>query len=258
MSPPRPATSRRRASGATWSPSPGTSTRLKAATRSRRCSRPRWRQCSRPAWAVDGEASEADGITEAWVTFETAVARGRGHVRLRDGACWTLLTTMTELKGHEERKGPQREKGVVHGAVRDRRTWLERRQAEAAELGYEHQPYCVIVGGGQGGIILGARLRRLGVPTIIVERNARAGDSWRNRYSSLCLHDPVWYDHLPYLPFPDDWPVFSPKDKIGDWLEMYTKVMELNYWSSTECVQARYDDDEGGVGRRRRARRARP
>jgi putative flavoprotein involved in K+ transport len=196
-------------------------------------------------WAVHGEASETDGITEAWVTFETAAARGRGHVRLRDGACWTLLTTMTELKDHEERIGTQREKGVVHGAVRDRRTWLERRQAEAADLGYEHQPYCVIVGGGQGGIILGARLRRLGVPTIIVERNARAGDSWRNRYSSLCLHDPVWYDHLPYLPFPDDWPVFSPKDKIGDWLEMYTKVMELNYWSSTECLHARYDDDAG-------------
>ena len=91
----------------------------------------------------------------------------------------------------------------------------------------------MIVGGGQGGIALGARLRQLGVPTIIVERNARPGDSWRKRYKSLCLHDPVWYDHLPYIKFPENWPVFSPKDKIGDWLEMYTRVMELNYWSST-------------------------
>ncbi len=32
------------------------------------------------------------------------------------------------------------------------------------------------------------------------------------------------------------------KDKIGDWLEMYTKVMELNYWSSTECKSAAYDE----------------
>jgi putative flavoprotein involved in K+ transport len=38
--------------------------------------------------------------------------------------------------------------------------------------------------------------------------------------------------------------VFSPKDKIGDWLEMYTRVMELNYWSSTEAKHARYDDGE--------------
>ena len=85
----------------------------------------------------------------------------------------------------------------------------------------------MIVGGGQGGIALGARLRQLDVPTIIVERNARPGDSWRSRYKSLCLHDPVWYDHLPYIKFPENWPVFSPKDKIGDWLEMYTRVMEL-------------------------------
>ena len=85
-------------------------------------------------------------------------------------------------------------------------------------------------------------MKRLGVPTIIVEKNKRAGDSWRNRYKSLVLHDPVWFDHLPYLPFPDDWPVFTPKDKMGDWLEIYTKAMELNYWSSTECISASYDD----------------
>ena len=97
---------------------------------------------------------------------------------------------------------------------------------------------CLIVGGGQGGIALGARLRQLGVPTIIIEKNDAPGDSWRKRYKSLCLHDPVWYDHLPYLPFPTNWPVFSPKDKIGDWLEMYTKVMELNYWGSTTCKSA--------------------
>ena len=92
---------------------------------------------------------------------------------------------------------------------------------------------------------MGARLKRHGVPTIIIEKNERPGDSWRKRYRSLCLHDPVWYDHLPYLPFPDHWPVFSPKDKIGDWLEMYTKVMELNYWSSTSCDNASYDDATG-------------
>ena len=78
-----------------------------------------------------------------------------------------------------------------------------------------------------------------------MEKNERAGDSWRKRYRSLCLHDPVWYDHLPYLNFPDHWPIFSPKDKVGDWLEMYTKIMELNYWSSTTVMSASYDDDAG-------------
>jgi putative flavoprotein involved in K+ transport len=193
------------------------------------------------AFAVEGEASEADGVVEAWFTFETAVARGRGHLRLRGGKAWTLLTTMTELKGFEEHKDERRVKGAEHGANPGRKTWLERREDEAATLGYTEQPYVVIVGGGQGGIMLGARLRRLGVPTLIVEKNERPGDSWRKRYKSLCLHDPVWYDHLPYLPFPNDWPVFAPKDKIADWLEMYTKVMELNYWGSTTAKKARFD-----------------
>ncbi len=103
----------------------------------------------------------------------------------------------------------------------------------------------VIIGGGQGGIILAARLRRLGVPTIVVEKNPRPGDSWRNRYKSMCLHDPVWYDHLPYRPFPHDWPVFAPKDKVGDWREMYTKVKEINYWGSTTAKKASYDEAKG-------------
>jgi putative flavoprotein involved in K+ transport len=193
------------------------------------------------AFAVEGEATEAGGVVEAWFTFETAVARGRGHLRLRGGKAWTVLTTMTELKGFEEHKGERRVKGAEHGVRPGRKTWLERRQDEAAALGHTEQPYVVIVGGGQGGIVLGARLRRLGVPTLIVEKNERPGDSWRKRYKSLCLHDPVWYDHLPYLPFPNDWPVFAPKDKIGDWLEMYTKVMELNYWGSTIAKKARFD-----------------
>lgn len=193
---------------------------------------------------LEGEATAAGGVTEAWFVFETKVARGRGLVRLRDGKCWTLLTTMTELKGHEEKDGLHgtRESGVAHGAHQNRETWIERRRREESELGMSRQPYCLIIGGGQGGIGLAARLKRLGVPTLIVEKNKRPGDSWRNRYRSLCLHDPVWYDHMPYLPFPDHWPVFSPKDKIGDWLEMYVRVMELNCWNSSVCEKAEYDE----------------
>ncbi|MFZ0384565.1 MAG: NAD(P)/FAD-dependent oxidoreductase [Solirubrobacteraceae bacterium] len=189
--------------------------------------------------------AEADGVIEAWLEFETAVGRGRGHLRLRDGTAWTLLTTLYELKGHEEPRGPQRPMGAEHGVDPERRSWLERRQQEAAQLGYETQPEVLVIGGGQGGIALGARLRQLAVPTIVIDRHARPGDQWRGRYKSLCLHDPVWYDHLPYLKFPENWPVFSPKDKIADWLEMYTRVMELNYWTSTIATGARYDGDAG-------------
>ncbi len=192
---------------------------------------------------AEGEdATEEEGVVSGWVTFETDFARGFGHIRLKDGLIWTLLTSMTELKGHEEHLGFERPFGAKHGAGKLRKSWKEEREEEARTLGFATQPHVVVIGGGQAGIALGARLRQLGIPSIIIEKNERPGDSWRRRYKSLCLHDPVWYDHLPYLPFPPNWPVFSPKDKIGDWLEMYTKVMELNYWSSTTAKKASYDD----------------
>ena len=198
-------------------------------------------------------AEEADGVVTAWFTFETAVGRGRGLARLReeDGQdrAWTFLTALHELKGHEEPRGTRRAMGAEHGADPDRTTWLEARRAEDEAMGTTLQPYVLVVGGGQGGIALGARLRQLGVPALVIDKHERPGDQWRHRYKSLCLHDPVWYDHLPYLKFPDNWPVFAPKDKIGDWLEMYTRVMEVPYWSSTTATSASYDEQAGGGSR---------
>jgi putative flavoprotein involved in K+ transport len=193
-------------------------------------------------WKLEGDATGNDALTESWIKFETAVARGHGYLRLKNGKAYTLLTSMVELKGHEELKGPKRITGTEHGVHKNRENWAEKREREEAELGFKTQPYCLIIGGGQGGIALAARMRRLSVSTIIIEKNKKPGDSWRKRYKTLCLHDPVWYDHMPYLPFPDDWPIFSPKDKLGDWLEMYTKIMELNYWGSSTCQSAKFDE----------------
>ncbi len=189
--------------------------------------------------------AEEGGVITAWITFETAAGRGWGLIRLKEDRIWTLLTALQELKGFEESRGKRRPMGAEHGAKKNRTTWKERRETEAASLGYDTQPYTVIVGGGQGGIALGARLRQLGVPTIILDKHDRPGDQWRSRYKSLCLHDPIWYDHLPYIKFPDNWPVFTPKDKVGDWLEMYTKVMELNYWTRSTVERAAFDEASG-------------
>jgi putative flavoprotein involved in K+ transport len=138
-------------------------------------------------WKVDEVAGVTDegGVTTGWFTFETDVFRGYGLVRLKDGKIWTLLTTAVEIKGHEEPLGFNRPLGAKHGAAKHRPSWKEERDEEAHTLGLTKQPYVVIVGGGQGAIGLGARLKMLGVPTIIVEKNARPGDSWRNRYKGL-------------------------------------------------------------------------
>ncbi len=185
------------------------------------------------------------GENEGWFDFETATARCRGFAHLEGGRCSNLLTAIVELKGFEEPAGERRIAGVEHRAVKGRRTWLDERQAEEKSLGYDTQPYCLIVGGGQNGLALAARLKRLSVPTLVIDAHERAGDAWRKRYRSLYLHDPIFLDHFPYLPFPDHWPLYTSKDKMGDWLEIYAKVMELNFWGSTVCRNARYDEAAG-------------
>ena len=80
------------------------------------------------------------------------------------------------------------------------------------------------------------------MPAVVLEKNQRAGDSWRKRYQSLVLHDPVWYDHLPYVPFPEHWPAFSPKDRIADWLEAYVRIMDIDYRTSCRVESAEYDE----------------
>jgi cation diffusion facilitator CzcD-associated flavoprotein CzcO len=99
-------------------------------------------------------------------------------------------------------------------------------------------------GAGQGGLALSARLKMLQVPTLTIDKVKRVGDSWRNRYSRLVLHDPVWYDHMPYIQFPASWPVFTPKDKIANFFESYAELMELNVWTSTELVSSSWDDGD--------------
>ncbi|BFZ59121.1 hypothetical protein YB2330_000123 [Saitoella coloradoensis] len=181
---------------------------------------------------------------QSFFTFETTVGQGRGLFRLiKEGDSWRALTFYTgleELEGHEEKAGANREQGTAHGENIGRRSWLDRREEEYK---FENSdPTVVIIGAGHSGLNLAARLGQLNVPTLIVEKNDRIGDNWRLRYKFLVLHDPVWYDHLSYLPFPKTWPVFTPKDKLGDWFESYAKAMELNVWTQTPFQSAEYDE----------------
>ncbi len=207
-------------------------------------------------WRTTEPPDTADGITTAWIAFETAAGRGNGLLRLRDGKAWTLLTALYELKGFEEPKGTHRPKGVS-----------PRRRPRPRDLARGPPA------GGGGARLLGRprgrdRRRRPGrdrawaraCASSACRRSSASATRARatpgaKRYKSLCLHDPVWYDHLPYITFPENWPVFSPKDKIGDWLEMYARVMELNYWGSTTVQSGELRPRRGALDRAGRARR---
>lgn len=194
--------------------------------------------------AADPSLPVADE-NQGWFTFETRVARCRGLAQFEAGKVKVLITTMLELIGHEEPGGARRRAGVEHRAWRGRTTWADEQRLERERLGREEQPYCLIIGGGQNGLQLAARLRRLSVPTIVVDALERPGDCWRRRYSSLYLHDPIFLDHFPYLPFPDHWPLYTHKDKMAGWLEVYAQAMEINFWGGTTCTAARHDGATG-------------
>lgn len=47
---------------------------------------------------------------------------------------------------------------------------------------------------------------------------------------------------MAYLPFPSNWPLFTPKDKLADWFEHYASIMELNIWLKSTVTSAEYND----------------
>jgi cation diffusion facilitator CzcD-associated flavoprotein CzcO len=187
---------------------------------------------------------------EAIFKFETAVGRGTGMLRLIPDAgdgntpkAWTLLTTLDELKGFEEQLGTARPRGQAYSREFRGPNWLDLRKAAAEYT--DRDPDVLVVGGGQAGLSIAARLKQLQVDTLIVDREARVGDNWRNRYHALTLHNQVQVNHLPYMPFPPNWPTYIPKDKLANWFESYVDAMELNYWTSTALESGAYDEQQG-------------
>jgi Pyridine nucleotide-disulphide oxidoreductase len=186
---------------------------------------------------------------EAIFTFETAVGRGSGVLRLIpdviDGntlKAWTLLTTLDELKGYEEQLGRSQPQGKAYSRDFRGPNWLDLRKAAAEYV--DRDPAVLVVGGGQAGLSTAARLTQLQVDTLIVDREQRIGDNWRNRYHALVLHNQVHVNHLPYMRFPPNWPAYIPKDKIAAWFEAYVESMELNYWTATEFEGGTYNEKE--------------
>ncbi|KAI6046382.1 FAD/NAD(P)-binding domain-containing protein [Pisolithus marmoratus] len=173
----------------------------------------------------------------AWIqgyfTFDTTVGHASGIFRLvpLENGSWkghTVYTNLEDLKDFPEKVGSLRNQEANHGK------WAEVRKREQECL--DEEPSVIIIGGGQSGLDAAARLKVLGVKSLVIERNERVGDNWRKRYAGLCLHDPVWYDHMPYLPFPPTWPIYTPALKLAHWLESYADALELDVWTSTRVT----------------------
>lgn len=100
----------------------------------------------------------------------------------------------------------------------------------------------LVIGGGQAGLAVGHELASRDLPFLIVDANARTGDSWRNRWDSLTLFTPNWANSLPGMPFPgEDWD-FPHKDEVADYLESYARRFELPIRHHTRIERLTRDD----------------
>ncbi len=157
-------------------------------------------------------------VIEAFFEFETNAGRAAGIVRLALGEeetetprAWFLLTSLVALEDSPRPSDVASDADVL------------------------------VVGAGQAGLSLAARLDTMGASYLVIEKNGRVGDNWRRRYPSLVLHNPIAANHLPYLPFPADYPRYLPRDMLADWLEQYAQTLELEVATGTRLCSARYE-----------------
>ena len=196
-----------------------------------------------------GTLGEFGPTLDFFFAFQTDIALGRGFIRLIEDSnqpesfkAFTVLTTMRELKAFPEPNARKRLREDMRASAGELQNWLDRRKL-AREF-RDKDPEVIVIGGGQSGLMLAARLGQLNVPTLVVEKTDRIGDIWRNRYRSLKLHNEICMNHFAYMPFPDTWPVYIPKDKLANWLEFYAESMEVNVWTKTTFLGAEYDNSQ--------------
>lgn len=175
----------------------------------------------------------------AFIIFETSQKYGQGVLRLATGSsgvskALTLGFTLSSFKAFQEPVDSHRPNGYEQDPLH--RTWQERRDDE---LNFIHEdPDVVIVGAGHGGLMLASHLQRLGLKTLLIDKARRIGDTWRNRYRSLVIHDPIYADRFPYLDYPSHWPMYIPKDAMASWHEIFANAMQLNVVSKKKSLQS--------------------
>ncbi|KAH7906433.1 putative dimethylaniline monooxygenase (N-oxide-forming) [Hygrophoropsis aurantiaca] len=172
--------------------------------------------------------------------FDTAIAHCTGVFTLVETVdsswkAWTLVTMMDSLIGVADRFGQDYlPTPFVHLP-----SLVEADFPGPFEYG------AIILGAGQCGLSVAARLENLGISALIIEKAPRVGDSWRFRYESLQVNTPKSFSHLPYVPFPNDWGQFFLSSDVADHLERYPGTLGLRVVTSSQVVSASYDHKNG-------------
>ncbi|GAB7340488.1 hypothetical protein MBLNU457_6912t1 [Dothideomycetes sp. NU457] len=151
---------------------------------------------------------------------------------------WMLRTWLENFEGH----GHPDEIGAQ---VLDGTTTASTSNGYAKEQSVPHFG-AIVVGAGQSGLGVAGRLKALGVPYLLIERNNEIGDNWFNRYDSVRWHTSKEYGHLPfdrtYLP-EDDYMLTG--KMIGSGFKRWTERFGINMRLGTTVEHASYDKSSG-------------
>ena len=96
-----------------------------------------------------------------------------------------------------------------------------------------------IVGGGNGAISLAARLKTLGVESIMIDKIAHVGDNWALRYDCMRFHITTSFCELPYMVYDKELqsPHLLTKDELAQQVRRYVKAFQLNIITSAEIIE---------------------
>ncbi|KAL4243845.1 hypothetical protein ABKN59_010876 [Abortiporus biennis] len=196
-----------------------------------------------PRFIPKTESGGSSGL-ELCFKFETRVGYGSGRAQLvaegqpesQEFKALTVTMILEEIRGHEEmgyESGVYGEHTLAWGDV------LAERKAKI-----EKDPYVLIVGAGQTGLQVAARFKQMNIASLLIEKNDRVGDTWRKRYPTMTLHTMKRHHELLYQPYPSNWPFYTPRDKLADWLESYAVFQDLTVWTKSALKQRPiYDSD---------------
>jgi cation diffusion facilitator CzcD-associated flavoprotein CzcO len=202
-----------------------------------------------PAWPAPSRGSAPEEVSEeipeeitAFLDFDTAW--GSGVLVLEavsdPGAEHGLLARIVVTRLEDVAGAPRDADPLAHTPPGGGDQWAGFRAHKRGH--HDTDPDVLIVGAGHSGLMMAAYLDNIGVSALVVDRERRLGDNWRNRYATLTLHNPTGHNVFPYLPFPPHFPEYLPKDVFADWIELYARYLDLNVWTGTELVRAEFDE----------------
>ena len=173
----------------------------------------------------------------AFETTSTPAIEGTILLSIADGRIWLIRSILDRLKDHpdideykpqSDPEGSTVTKSTTNGATEDK-----------------HVFGCAVIGAGQAGLSVAGRLKSQDVDYVVLDRNSRVGDAWRNRYDTVKLHTTRDSSYLPFnRTFDTSYPVYLSKDDLATGYEEWVNHFKIKVWGSTVLEKGTWLSDE--------------